>query len=88
MRHWSVYDAITHSRYVAVRLATWQERGRRTVDELLCRMGFSQRDCKQDYCAHAPRSCFLHYAMHPCRTLHLAAEVFSHADGTQVWLSP
>ncbi len=28
MRHWSVYDAITHSRYVAVRLATWRKTGR------------------------------------------------------------
>jgi hypothetical protein len=53
MRHWSVYDAIVHSRYVAVRLGTWQDKGRARVDELLCRMGFSQRDAKQDYCARA-----------------------------------
>ena len=54
MRHWSVRGAMLHSRYVAVRLGTWQEKGRRKVDELLCRMGFSQRDAKQDYCARWP----------------------------------
>lgn len=51
MRHWSVYESIIHSRYVAVRLGTWQEKGRDKVDELLVKMGLSQRDCKQDYCA-------------------------------------
>lgn len=60
MRHWSVYDSIIHSRYVAVRLGTWQEKGRDKVDELLVRMGLSQRDCKQDYCARAAP--FLHLA--------------------------
>jgi len=58
MRHWSVYDSIIHSRYVAVRLGTWQEKGRDKVDELLVRMGLSQRDCKQDYCKRATP--FLH----------------------------
>ena len=51
MRHWSVYESIIHSRYVAVRLGTWQDKGRDKVDELLVKMGLSQRDCKQDYCA-------------------------------------
>ncbi|CAL8469810.1 g9352 [Coccomyxa elongata] len=53
MRHWNVYESIIHSRYVAVRLGTWQEKGRDKVDELLVRMGLSQRDCKQDYCVTA-----------------------------------
>ncbi|KAK9915926.1 hypothetical protein WJX75_006090 [Coccomyxa subellipsoidea] len=53
MRHWSVYESIIHSRYVAVRLGTWQEKGRDKVDELLVKMGLSQRDCKQDYCVTA-----------------------------------
>ncbi|EIE25746.1 CDC45-like protein [Coccomyxa subellipsoidea C-169] len=53
MRHWSVYESIIHSRYVAVRLGTWQDKGRDKVDELLVKMGLSQRDCKQDYCVTA-----------------------------------
>ena len=50
MRHWTVYDSIIHSRYVAVRLHTWQEKGKDKVKELLVRMGLSQRDCQADYC--------------------------------------
>ncbi len=57
MRHWSVYESIIHSRYVAVRLGTWQDKGRDKVDELLVKMGLSQRDCKQDYCAYPPTLC-------------------------------
>ena len=40
-----------HSRYVAVRLQTWQDAGRRQVDELLARMGLPLKFCKQDFCA-------------------------------------
>ena len=50
MRHWTVYDSIVHSRYVATRLQTWQEKGKDKVKELLVRMGLSQRDCQADYC--------------------------------------
>jgi hypothetical protein len=61
MRHWSLYDSIIHSRYVAARLGTWQDKGRDRMDELLVRMGFSQRDCKQDYC----KLCLLLF-LEPC----------------------
>ena len=54
MRHWTVYDAIIHSRYVATRLQTWQEKGKDKVKELLVRMGLSQRDCQADYCERLP----------------------------------
>lgn len=50
MRHWSLYESIIHSRHVAVRLGTWQDKGRDKLDELLVKMGLSQRDCRQDYC--------------------------------------
>ena len=60
MRHWSVYDSIIHSRYVAVRLHTWQEKGKDKVRELLVRMGLSQRDCQADYCERSAASC-LHF---------------------------
>lgn len=61
MRHWTVYDSIIHSRYVAVRLHTWQEKGKDKVRELLVRMGLSQRDCQADYCehSHSHGSCLL-----------------------------
>ena len=56
MRHWTVYDSIIHSRYVATRLQTWQEKGKDKVKELLVRMGLSQRDCQADYCERHPLS--------------------------------
>ena len=59
MRHWTVYDSIIHSRYVAVRLHTWQEKGKDKVRELLVRMGLSQRDCQADYCEHSHLSMVL-----------------------------
>ena len=55
MRHWTVYDSIIHSRYVATRLQTWQEKGKDKVKELLVRMGLSQRDCQADYCERFTR---------------------------------
>ncbi len=51
MRQWSVREALVHSRYVAVRLQTWQDKGRRQVDELLSNMGLALKHCKQDFCA-------------------------------------
>ena len=50
-----------HSRYVAVRLQTWQDAGRRQVDELLARMGLPLKFCKQDFCA-LPGACLPHPA--------------------------
>lgn len=60
MRHWTVYDSIVHSRYVAVRLHTWQEKGKDKVKELLVRMGLSQRDCQADYCERPSLSTMTH----------------------------
>ena len=74
MRHWSVYESIIHSRYVAVRLGTWQEKGRDKVDELLVKMGLSQRDCKQDYCAPSPLCAHLIRIL-PLLGLHLHGNV-------------
>jgi hypothetical protein len=51
MRQWSVREALLHSRYVAVRLQTWQDKGRRLVDELLSNMGLPLAHCKRDFCA-------------------------------------
>ncbi len=59
MRQWSVREALVHSRYVAVRLQTWQDSGRRQVDELLARMGLPLKFCKQDFC-ELPAAVFPH----------------------------
>ena len=49
LRHWTLYDAMRHSTYVAVRLQTWTDSGQRRLQELLARMGFLLSDCCQDY---------------------------------------
>ena len=40
-RQWSLYDAMLHSRYVAIRLGIWRERGRLRLLNLLAKMGYS-----------------------------------------------
>ena len=49
LRHWSLYEAMLHSTYVAVRLQTWTDHGRRRLQELLARMGFLLAECCHDY---------------------------------------
>jgi cell division control protein 45 len=38
-RHWTLYDAMLHSGYVAGRLGIWKERGRKKLQGLLAKMG-------------------------------------------------
>lgn len=49
MRHWSLYDAMLHSTYVAARMHTYTDQGQRRLNDLLAKMGFLIRDCKLDY---------------------------------------
>jgi cell division control protein 45 len=49
LRHWSLYDAMIHSSYVASKLATWKERGRRKLVGLFAKMGYSIPDAQQSY---------------------------------------
>lgn len=49
MRHWSLYEAMYHSSYIASRLGLYQKNGRRRLDEWLARMGIPLEECKQDY---------------------------------------
>lgn len=44
-RHWSLYDAMLHSRYVAVKFGVWRERGRIKLLNLLAKMGCVARLC-------------------------------------------
>ena len=38
-RHWTLYDAMYHSSYVAGKLGIWKERGRSRLTGLLAKMG-------------------------------------------------
>jgi cell division control protein 45 len=49
LRHWSLYDAMTHSSYVANKLSIWKERGRRKLVGLFAKMGYSIPDAQQSY---------------------------------------
>lgn len=39
-RHWTLYDAMLHSGYVAGRLGIWKEKGRKKLQGLLAKMGY------------------------------------------------
>ncbi len=54
LRHWSLYDALRHSSYVATRLGLYTERGRGNLDVLLARMGFPLDECRQEYAYMKP----------------------------------
>ncbi len=38
-RHWTLYDAMFHSSYVASKLGIWKEKGRQRLTGLLAKMG-------------------------------------------------
>ena len=48
-RHWSLYDSMFHSHYIASKLGIWRQRGRQKLDNLLAQMGLSQQQCHQHY---------------------------------------
>ncbi|ORX99770.1 CDC45-like protein [Basidiobolus meristosporus CBS 931.73] len=48
-RHWSLYESMFHSSYVAAKLGIWREKGRRRLLNMLAKMGFSLRQCQQLY---------------------------------------
>ncbi|KAG0368720.1 CDC45 family [Gamsiella multidivaricata] len=47
VRHWSLYESMYHSNYVASRLGIWREAGRSRLLALLAKMGFSLEECQQ-----------------------------------------
>lgn len=48
-RHWTLYDAMSHSSYVAGKLGLWKEQGRKRLAGLLAKMGFSVPQTQQLY---------------------------------------
>lgn len=51
LRHWSVYNSMLNSGFVASRLGTWREKGRRELELLLAKIAFPLNQCKSDYSA-------------------------------------
>ncbi|EEP82285.1 conserved hypothetical protein [Uncinocarpus reesii 1704] len=49
LRHWSLYDSMLHSPYLAPRLHIWNEVGRKRLRKLLAKMGVSLTQCHQNY---------------------------------------
>ena len=45
--HWSLFDAIYYSNYVAARLSVWKADGKRKLQELLAKIGLSLEHCRQ-----------------------------------------
>ena len=49
IRHWSLYDSMLHSPYLASRLHVWTENGKKRLHKLLAKMGISLSQCHQTY---------------------------------------
>ncbi|ODH23734.1 hypothetical protein ACO22_05378 [Paracoccidioides brasiliensis] len=49
VRHWSLYESMLHSPYLAARLHVWSETGRKRLHKLLAKMGVSLSQCHQNY---------------------------------------
>lgn len=49
LRHWSLYDSMMHSPYLAARLRIWNDSGIKRLHKLLAKMGVSLSQCKQGY---------------------------------------
>ncbi|KAG1829677.1 CDC45-like protein-domain-containing protein, partial [Suillus variegatus] len=48
-QHWTLYNAMYHSSYVAGKLGIWKEHGRKHLTGLLAKMGFSIPQTQQPY---------------------------------------
>ena len=54
LRHWTLYDSMRYSNYVATKLQVYTSEGRQRLKELLARMGFPLEECKQSYAFMRP----------------------------------
>lgn len=48
-RHWSIYEAMFHSVYIASKFPVWNSTGLTKLQELLAEMGVPLQQCKQAY---------------------------------------
>lgn len=51
MRHWTLFNSMLHSRYLACRLGVWRDRGRRMLETMLVKMGIPLAVAQHDYAA-------------------------------------
>nr|POF07697.1 cell division control protein 45 like [Quercus suber] len=49
IRHWSLYDSMLHSSYLATRLHVWSDNGRKRLHKLLAKMGISLQEAGKGY---------------------------------------
>ena len=49
LRHWSLYESMLHSLYLAPRLHVWNDIGKKRLRKLLAKMGISLTQCHQNY---------------------------------------
>lgn len=49
IRHWSLYDSMLHSPYLATRLHVWSDSGRKRMHKLLAKMGVSLNEAGKGY---------------------------------------
>ncbi|KAG8769787.1 hypothetical protein FRC12_004741 [Ceratobasidium sp. 428] len=54
-RHWTLYDSMYHSSYVAGKMNIWKERGRRNLAAMFAKMGISLQEGQQAY-SHMDRT--------------------------------
>jgi len=48
-RHWTLYDSMYHSSYMATKLGIWKEKGRKRLHTFLAKMGLALEHCKQRF---------------------------------------
>ncbi|KAK4503872.1 hypothetical protein PRZ48_004787 [Zasmidium cellare] len=49
IRHWSLYDSMLHSPYLATRLHVWSDSGKKRMHKLLAKMGVSLNEAGKGY---------------------------------------
>jgi cell division control protein 45 len=54
LRHWTLYDSMRYSNYVATKLQVYTTQGKQRLKELLARMGFPLEECQQSYAFMRP----------------------------------
>jgi cell division control protein 45 len=48
-RHWSLYDSMHHSAYIASKLGTYKSNGKQELQRFLAKMGLSLKQCQQKF---------------------------------------
>lgn len=55
-RHWSLFESLVHSPYLAAKMGLWQSQGSLRLQELLAKIGLPLSLCKQAYAFLTPRN--------------------------------